>query len=84
MDFKEELRFNEINRQAIVSIEMIAVMLNNTKSSFGRTIEQSIKRANEDYKNNFIKARKQVLALVDWNIRPHVLYRINKYYEHLL
>lgn len=85
MDYKEQLRFNEIERQATISIRMIGIMLDKAQSvSFGKTTEMSIKRANEDYRNKFMKIRREVLELVNWNIRPHVLYRINKYYQHLL
>lgn len=84
MDYKEVQRFSEIYHQSLISIEMIGVMLNDTKSSWGRHIEASISFANKAYKENYVKSRNKVLVTVPWEIRPHVLYRINKHYQHLL
>lgn len=75
---------NEIILESSISIQKISSLLNDTKASSGRTIEQSIERANKAYKENFIKVRNKVLGKVSWGLRPYVLYRVNKHFEHIL
>ncbi len=80
---KEELRTNEIKLQSDISIQMVAALMKGSKWSYGGSVND-IRRANQAYRANYVKVRGEVLATVPWEIRPHVLYRINKYYQHLL
>lgn len=86
MDYAEELRNNEIKIQSNASINMIGVKLVEIDHSVRATHKKRdvIKRSSEVYRENYIKVRNEILANVSWEIRPHVLYRVNKHFEHLL
>lgn len=82
--YEEELRNNEIHRQAIVSIGMLEVMKRKLPSMIYDTSNVSIGKANENFKKEFLKIRNEVIEMVPWNIRPHVLYQVNKYFQNIL
>lgn len=79
-DFETRVRETDIENETSISIKMIAKIIKESPECDSFTI----KEGNKLFKEQYIQIRNKVLALVPWSIRPHVLYRVNKYYQHIL